>query len=112
TIWEDKITNTVVGAEALYTNNTVKPEQVQYYLNSENAVETIWKVTFQFEEGKTEVVEVKDGDKVTLIIPIKEGFTFLGWFLGEEKFDENTPITEDITLVAKWEEVVPVFTRC
>ena len=37
--------------------------------------------------------------------PVKEGFVFLGWFLNDEEFDFETPITENIILVAKWEEV-------
>ena len=40
-------------------------------------------------------------------IPVKEGYTFEGWFAeGEETaFDfDNTPVTTDITLKAKWEE--------
>lgn len=109
TIWEDLVTNTLVGGDDLHANSEIREGQVQYYLDIKNAAETIWKVTFQIEEDETQVVEVKDGDKVTLITPTKEGFKFLGWFLGEEKFDANTPIIEDITLVAKWEEVVPVL---
>ena len=38
-------------------------------------------------------------------IPIKEGYKFLGWYIDEnltEKFDENTPITGDMVLYAKW----------
>ncbi len=35
----------------------------------------------------------------------KEGYKFLGWYNGETSFDFSTPITEDITLTAKWEAV-------
>lgn len=52
---------------------------------------------------------VQDGEKaVKPADPTKEGFTFKGWFSDKEltkSFDfENTPITEDITLYAKWTE--------
>ncbi len=35
--------------------------------------------------------------------PTNTGFDFAGWFLGDKEFDFNTPITDDITLVAKWD---------
>jgi len=38
--------------------------------------------------------------------PAKYGYTFLGWFLDGELFDFDTEITEDITLVAKWQRIV------
>ena len=37
--------------------------------------------------------------------PIKEGYTFVNWFLDNEVFDFNTPITANITLVAQWEAI-------
>ncbi len=35
-------------------------------------------------------------------IPIKSGFKFDGWYLGDNEWDFNTPVTESITLKAKW----------
>ena len=36
--------------------------------------------------------------------PTKEGYPFYGWYLGEEKYDFDSPVTSDITLVAHWTE--------
>ncbi|MCR5646939.1 MAG: InlB B-repeat-containing protein [Acholeplasmatales bacterium] len=36
------------------------------------------------------------------LAPTKNKYTFLGWYLGDTKFDFNTKITSDITLHAKW----------
>lgn len=36
--------------------------------------------------------------------PVRENYTFLGWYVGEEEFHFNTPITDNITLFAKWKE--------
>ena len=36
--------------------------------------------------------------------PVKEGYRFMGWYLGKEKFDFKEEVKEDITLVALWEE--------
>ena len=68
-------------------------------------VETI-KVTFDAANDKTPtVIEVKKGEKVAkpTNVPEKEGFTFKGWFNGEEAFDFEKPVEADLTLTAKWE---------
>lgn len=41
--------------------------------------------------------------------PEKEGYTFDGWYLGDEKFNFEQTVLEDITLVAHWEEEQEVF---
>ena len=35
---------------------------------------------------------------------VREGYTFKGWFNGDEEFNFDTPITADITLTARWEK--------
>ena len=37
--------------------------------------------------------------------PTKDGYEFKGWFIGDEEYDFATPVTEDMTLTAKWEAV-------
>lgn len=62
-------------------------------------------VTFMPKNGKSDFVNlVYEGETVKEPVVTRDGYKFLGWYLGEEKFDFNTPITKDITLVAKWEE--------
>ena len=42
--------------------------------------------------------------------PVKDGYTFEGWYAevnGEDEFDFNTPITSNITLYARW-KAIPV----
>ena len=46
-----------------------------------------------------QVVNVKSGAPDT---PVKSGYTFAGWYLGESRFNFDTAITENITLTAKW----------
>src|SRR5690554_3691015 len=36
--------------------------------------------------------------------PIREGYSFIGWYLNEVEYDFSKPIDSDIKLVAKWEE--------
>ncbi len=46
---------------------------------------------------------IKKGDTLDKIeAPTMEGYTFDGWYNGDEKVDLNTPIDEDMVLVAKF----------
>ena len=35
--------------------------------------------------------------------PTKEGYTFIGWYNGESEWNFETPVTENLTLTAKWQ---------
>ena len=64
-------------------------------------------VTFN-SDGGTPVEEAKvlRGQKVpNPAAPTKSGHTFTGWYLGDEKYNFDTPITAPLTLTAKWEKV-------
>ena len=39
-----------------------------------------------------------------IIKPTRDGYTFLGWYLNGEKFENLTVLTEDIVIEAKWEK--------
>ena len=61
-------------------------------------------VTFVVDGEKTEV-KVKDGEKATKPIdPEKVGYTFLGWYAGEEEYDFEKAVNADLELTAKFEE--------
>ena len=50
--------------------------------------------------------DILQGEKVTKPAdPTKPGFTFEGWYLGDEEFDFETKVMNDITLKAKWNEI-------
>lgn len=68
-------------------------------------VDVTHNVTFVNGETVTEV-EVADGELVAKPEnPEKEGYVFLGWYAGEELFDFNTAITEEIRLEARFEKI-------
>ena len=50
---------------------------------------------------------IMDGRKATMpATPVKDGYEFVGWFLGNEEWSFiGYAVTDDITLVAKWREV-------
>lgn len=48
---------------------------------------------------------VEENTKVTKPSdPTRNGFTFLGWYYNNNKFDFNTKITSNLTLIAEWKE--------
>ena len=42
--------------------------------------------------------------------PVKEGFTFLGWYVGATAYDFNKAVTTNLTLTAKWAQITYTVT--
>ncbi len=64
-------------------------------------------VTFNSDGGTpVEGAKVLSGQKVAKPTddPTKSGHTFTGWYLGDEKYNFDTPVTAPLTLTAKWEK--------
>ncbi|MBR0137757.1 MAG: Ig-like domain-containing protein [Erysipelotrichaceae bacterium] len=63
-------------------------------------------VTFDSDGGSAVAAEkVKKGECVNQPgDPTKEGFDFMGWYLGDQKYDFATPVTNSITIKAGWEK--------
>ncbi len=76
-------------------------------------VDTEYTVTFSY-DGKTKKVKVFEGNPVAPITdPVKEGYKFIGWYLGDEIYDFSVSVTSDLKLVAKYERVeqtIPIYT--
>ena len=72
-----------------------------------NSQKTVYTVTFESEGLSVGTEEVEAGALVSMpATGEREGFKFLGWFLGDEEWDfETNTVNENITLTAKWEEV-------
>ncbi len=62
-----------------------------------------YTVTFKSND-QTKIVEVLENEVVTAPVFEKEGYQLLGWSYGEIIFDFTTPITQDLELVAIWQE--------
>lgn len=83
-----------------------------YYISTEElSISPAWGVTMQTvtfnTDGGSDVpsARVEYNNKVSQPVdPTKKGYTFLGWYLGESKWDFETGIvTADIELKAKWQ---------
>lgn len=108
----DIIVDGTSGAAAVYTfnndlnvgvNNEIDPGTIQ-----ELDYQTFYYV-FDFETNGGSTIEdvlVPVGDDVTMPAnPTKTGYTFDGWYTDEdltEEFDATAPVTDDVTLYAKW----------
>ena len=62
------------------------------------------KITFDFNDGKNKSTLEVEGSVRKPGNPLREGYKFIGWYNGNKLFDFDSEITEDITLVAKWEK--------
>ena len=69
-------------------------------------VEQWFNVTFKYAEN-IDNYDVAYGELVEApeIDTEVDGYEFLGWFNGDELYDFNTPVTSDLTLIAKWEKI-------
>lgn len=62
--------------------------------------------------GGSDVIsqKVKDGEKVVKPNnPMREGFDFAYWSLNDVEYDFSNPVKNDLTLIAKWNEIVKTF---
>jgi len=71
----------------------------------ENAI--LYTITFNSNGGnKIDTLKVEKNKAVgNLPIPKKEGYKFVGWFIGNEEITSTTVAIKDMNLVAKWEKV-------
>ena len=71
-----------------------------------NTEENYYTITFDTAGGSSiDSIVVKENDMITKPDnPIKEGYTFLGWYIDDEEFNFEDLVKSDLTLVAKWEE--------
>ena len=64
----------------------------------------VYKVSFDTQTNtRVDTIEVKKGEPFTLPTVTREGYEFIGWYIGNELVDGNYEITKDTILTAKWE---------
>ena len=68
----------------------------------------VYTITFN-SDGGTEFAsqQVEEKNKVTKPAdPTKDGYNFIGWYVGDEPYNFDSEVTKDLEIVAKWEEIV------
>lgn len=62
--------------------------------------------TVTFMNGSSQyAMQVVNGKASAPDTPVKSGYRFVGWYNGNAKWDFDTPVTENLTLTAKWEKI-------
>lgn len=86
--------------------NVCRGEDVIYFVTeSQNEPEfTYYTVTFAEQDGTViREEQVLAGGVVGVFTPQKQGYTFEGWTVNGEAFDDTLPITQDTTVYANWQ---------
>lgn len=70
-------------------------------------VKVVYSITYELDGGTLDgenPSSYSKGDELTLLSPTKTGFTFVGWYLGDELFISGSTldIVGNVTLTAKW----------
>lgn len=65
-------------------------------------------ITIKFETDGGSTISnqiIQKGEKATIPEePTKEGYTFKGWYHNDKEYNFDTPVNENIEIVAKWEQ--------
>lgn len=103
------ITGCTAGQEEGKTANGVFIAAVGRFTQSPGAqitgeVTGAHTVTFQSEGGSEVASQIRANTPADRPAdPTKEGYTFIGWYNGESEWNFETPVTEKLTLTAKWQ---------
>ncbi len=66
-----------------------------------------YNVIFTVENAQFDIINIVKGAPITktTLVPTKDGYDFVGWFLGDTAYTFGTAITANVTLTAKFELV-------
>lgn len=89
--------------------------QLDTYVVTEDSVfyalweKQVYTITFDTDGGTPiDAQQVGYEGVIEPVIPTKEGYEFMGWYVSGNKFSPETKITQDLQLVAKWNRVYTV----
>ena len=99
----DDITITAIAVKEGYQDSPV----MTFTYHVKESKPGTYLVVFQGNGGNTvENQEVEEGGKVAKPAdPVKEGYRFTGWYLEDELYDFESPVTGNLRLEARWEEI-------
>ena len=103
-IIKPETTTTTTVEEKTTTTTKVAPTTVRTTTKVvTTTTATYFTVSFNSNGGSfIEPIRVKQGSVPTYPTPVREGYTFVGWYSNGSKFDTASAIYGDKVLVAKW----------
>lgn len=115
----DCVSATKDGGDALFMTNGFNAGNSSFSMSAEATINGSFKdanpgasegsagvytVTFNTDGGSpvTSQVRPKNASVVKPVDPTRGGWVFVGWYIGENAYDFTQPVTENLTLTAKW----------
>ena len=86
--------------------NTKIEENITLTAHWQEEKETVYTLSFDSLGGNViSDITIKEGEELKSIpTPIKEGYNFIDWYYHNKAFDFKTPITSNMTFIAKYEK--------
>lgn len=99
--WFDSVTGAEVSKEATYTFPVTENTALTAHFSGQDVEETYHTVTINGKE-----IQVKDGETISKPEdPKKDGYRFIGWFVGDKEYDFSQPVTGNLTIEARFEKI-------
>ncbi|MGN0824565.1 MAG: InlB B-repeat-containing protein [Candidatus Coproplasma sp.] len=92
-----KILTWTSGNGSIYSETTVKSDISLYVLSY--ACNIVYDYAY---DGKKETVTVANSNLYNLLQPVREGYSFIGWYNNNEQLPLTISINDDLQLTAKW----------
>lgn len=105
--WYDAVTETKVSDKAEYTFPVTENTALRAYFikNDDPNPEETHTVTLIVGDNET-TQTVKDGDTAEKPKdPVKEGYKFIGWYVGDKEYDFSAPVMSDLVIEARFEKI-------
>ncbi|HIX49190.1 MAG TPA: InlB B-repeat-containing protein, partial [Candidatus Mediterraneibacter caccavium] len=100
--WYDAVTGTKVSDDAEYTFAVTENTALTAQFTKDEEPE----VTYHTVTINGETVQVEHGQTLAQPAdPVKEGYKFIGWYVGDAEYDFSQPVTSDLTITAKFEKI-------
>lgn len=112
-MYDDEVLKNEIKSKSKYEFNYDIFVDVKEYISNQEIIDdnendeiVEYIVSFNRDNGDSIIKrKVKENELVTEIKPgNKSGYTFVEWQLNGKKYDFNTPVVKDITLIAKWKK--------
>ena len=100
--WYDAVTGTKVSDDAEYTFAVTENTALTAQFTKDEEPE----VTYHTVTINGDTVQVEHGQTLAQPAdPVKEGYKFIGWYVGDAEYDFSQPVTSDLTITAKFEKI-------